>query len=356
MLNQSKLTFEFKEHRNQKVIFCKFPYDPIQLQMFRNEYPSAKWSRTYRGWYVPDNTLYRNRLGIELPEQGSRYLAKMHATNQAEFRKFRDALQQKMYSKNTIVTYLSEFAQLLILIKAKPVYELTTEQLNAYFLYCIKKLKHSENQLYSRMNAVKSYFSLVCHSTQVFEHVLRPKARVSLPKVLSKTEIQRLFKHCENPKHLLILKMAYGMGLRVSEIINLQVQHINLDRLQLLVLATKGKKDRYVHFPKSIIELYQDYLKTDQPTSWLFEGQFGGKYTARSVQAIFKNTMKKAGIQKTIGIHGLRHSYATHLLEAGTEMAFIQKLMGHNHIKTTEIYAKVSTKILEKVQSPLDTM
>lgn len=152
------------------------------------------------------------------------------------------------------------------------------------------------------------------------------------------------------------LQIAYGMGLRLSEIIQLQIAHIDLDRMQVLIAESKGKKDRYVHFPQSLIPLYHDYLKVFQPSKYLFEGQFNEKYTTRSAQSVFKNAMKNAGIHKSVGIHGLRHSYATHLLEAGTDMVFIQKLLGHSHIKTTEIYAKVSNRILSQVKSPLDSI
>lgn len=343
----NKLTFKHAEHRNQKVIFCSFPYDSLDLKNFRSEFPSAKWSRTNQAWFVPDNTLYRNRLGILLPEKGIKYIDRMFIANQIEFRKYRDALQQKMFSKNTVETYLSEFAQLLMLIKTKPIHELTTDQLNSYFLYCIKTLKHSENQVYSRMNAVKSYFKLVQHRPEVFDQVIRPKSPNTLPKVLSKEEVKRLFEHTTNLKHLLMLKIAYGMGLRVSEIVDLKVTNFDLDRMQVHIQGAKGKKDRYVNFPKSLLNDFTDYLNAYHPKTMLFEGQFGDFYTVRSVQAVFKTAMKKANIQKTIGIHGLRHSFATHLLEVGTDLVFIQKLLGHSQVKTTKIYAKVSRKTIQ---------
>lgn len=343
-------------HRNQKVILCSFPYDPELLKKFRNEFPSASWSRTYNAWYVKDSTLYRSRLKLPLPEIGDTWLPKLYDHNKSEFVKFRNALTQKAFSPNTVNTYLSEFAQLLILLKNNPVDALTSERLNAYFLYCIKKLKHSEAQVHSRMNAVKSYFRLVLRKETVFDTVIRPKPAKQLPKVLSKQEILKLFAVVKNLKHLLILKMAYGIGLRVSELIALRINNIDLDRKQVHIVSSKGKKDRYVHFPETLVQLYLDYLKAYQPSQYLFEGQFSEKYTTRSAQSVFRNSMKKAGISKSIGIHGLRHSYATHLLEAGTDMVFIQKLLGHNHIKTTEIYAKVSNKILSNIQSPLDTL
>lgn len=350
------LTFKETVHRNQKVILCFFDYNPPLLNQFKKAFPSAKWSRTHKTWYVSNSTLFRKRLNLTLPDLGDNWLPKIYEQNKVEFLKFRNVLAQKMFSPNTINTYLSEFAQLLILLKTKPVNELTHERLNAYFLYCIKTLKHSENQVYSRMNAIKAYFRYVLNKDTVFDKIIKPKPNKNLPKVFSKQEVLKLFAVTDNLKHLLILKMAYGMGLRVSELINLNVNHVNLDRMQVHVIASKGKKDRYVNFPESLIPLYLDYLKAYQPMSYLFQGQYSKQYSIRSAQAVFRNAMNKAHINKNVGIHGLRHSYATHLLEAGTDMIFIQKLLGHNHIKTTEVYAKVSNKILANVKSPLDNL
>ena len=151
-------TCNFSEikHRNQNIILCKFPYNPLLLKLFRQEFPSAKWSRTHQAWYVPNTNLYKKRLHLPLPEIGDQWLPKLYEYNKTEFIKFRKALIQRALSPNTIQTYLSEFAQLLILLKSFPVDTLTTERLNSYFYYCIKKLNHSEAQIYSRMNAVKS--------------------------------------------------------------------------------------------------------------------------------------------------------------------------------------------------------
>lgn len=293
---------------------------------------------------------------MELKAIGHGFEQHIHEVNLPAFRVFRNTLEQRAYSPSTVRTYLAEFAQLLKLLKKRPVDRLTTEQLNAYFLYCIKKLKHSENQIHSRINAIKSYFKLVLHQEHVFDSIPRPKSPKALPKVLSKQEVIRLFSVIQNSKHLLMLKLCYGMGLRVSEIVNLKVQDIDSTRMQVLIQSAKGKKDRYVNLPESVLEDLRSYYKTYRPETFLFEGQFGGQYTARSVQQVFKKAMMKAKINKSVGIHGLRHSFATHLLEAGTDMVFIQKLLGHNHIKTTELYAKVSRKTISKVRSPLDDL
>jgi site-specific recombinase XerD len=146
------------------------------------------------------------------------------------------------------------------------------------------------------------------------------------------------------------------MGLRVSDIINLKITDIDTKRMLVHIEVAKGKKDRYVTLPTSILEELRNYYRVYHPKIYLFEGQFGGQYSIRSLQTVFKNAMRKAKINKSIGIHGLRHSYATHLLESGTDMYFIQKLLGHNNIKTTEIYAKVSKRHLGNIKSPLDDL
>lgn len=351
-----QITIKEDNHRHQHVLLCIFPYNPSVISAFKKQFPSALWSRSKNSWYLTDNTLNRNRLNYPLKQIGHKAEERIYTINQDAYNKFRDALIQKAFSPNTVKTYLNEFSQLLIILKNNPVNELDTEKLNSYFLYCIKKLKHSENQVYSRMNAVNCYFKLVCHNEKMFDRVIRPKAPQTLPKVLSKQELNKVFSQTQNLKHLLLLKMAYGMGLRVSELINLKVEHIDEDRMQVLVKSAKGKKDRYVNFPKSLSNLYNDYLRGYQPKLYLFEGRFRQQYTTRSAQAVFKTCLKNAGITKSLGIHGLRHSFATHLLEAGTDMVFIQKLMGHKHIKTTEVYAKVSQKILGEIHSPLDSL
>jgi site-specific recombinase XerD len=144
------------------------------------------------------------------------------------------------------------------------------------------------------------------------------------------------------------------MGLRVSEIVNLKVTDVDSGNMQVLVERGKGKKDRYANLPESILSDLRAYYKKYRPAKYLFEGQSGGKYSVRSVQSVFTSAMRKAGINKNVGIHGLRHSFATHLLENGTDISFIQQLLGHRDIKTTMIYTKVAQKNLKKIKSPLD--
>lgn len=139
----------------------------------------------------------------------------------------------------------------------------------------------------------------------MFFEVPRPKTPKLLPKMLSQAEIKKIFETTQNPKHLLMLQLCYGMGLRVSEIVNLKIQHINSGNMLVLIAGAKGKKDRYTNLPESVLELLMNYYKAYRPKDYLFEGQYGGAYTARSVQSVFKQAMRRANINKNIGVHGL---------------------------------------------------
>ena len=350
--------FTLGEHRNKNVIFVLFPYNVILKNELQEKFSTAKWSALKKCWYLPDVNSIRYELGIKSKtEAGKAVISQIHSVNQAALKQMHELLLLKGYSPHTIKTYCIEFAQLLYLLKDVPVDTLTPERLRAYLLYCATKLKLSENIIHSRMNALKFYFDQVLNRNKFFfEEIPRPKKKSSLPKVFSKNDIVKIFSKATNPKHLLMLKLCYGMGLRVSEIVNLKVTNIDSGRMLVHIEAAKNKKDRYVTLPASILDDLRNYYRAYRPEKYLFEGQYGGQYAVRSVQAVFKSAMRKAKINKSVGIHGLRHSYATHLLECGTDMVFIQKLLGHKNIKTTEIYAKVSNRILGNVKSPLDNL
>lgn len=355
--NKQLYSFELGEHRGKKVIWIRFPYT-LEAKNHLRDYVKVKWSNTQKSWYAPDVPTYRKFFGLQTskPKLSKEVMIKIHPINQTEIDRYISQMILKGYSPSTIRTYSLEFAQLLYLLKDFPVNKLSPEKLKSYFLYCAKELKLSENQIHSRINAIKFYYEKVLHNEKMFLNIPRPKKHLILPKTLSMQEIKRLFRVTKNPKHLLMLKLCYGMGLRVSEIVNLKVSDIDSDRMQVLIQRAKGKKDRYVNLPKSVLESLLEYYKIYKPKEYLFEGQYGGAYAKRSAQAVFKEAMQKAKINKQIGIHGLRHSYATHLLEMGTDISLIQKLLGHNNLKTTLLYTHVSDKNLAKVKSPLDNL
>ena len=356
--NLQNYRFSIGEHHGKNVIFAQFPYSLELKNDLREKFPTAKWSQSKKSWYLPDVHATRNEIGMKpKTEVGKAVVSQIHPVNQDALKKMHDLLLLKSYSPNTIRTYCVEFSQLLYLLKDTPVDTLTPVRLRSYLLYCATKLKLSENLIHSRMNAIKFYFEQVLRRDKFFfEEIPRPKKKSILPKVLSKNDISKIFSKVDNPKHVLILKLCYGMGLRVSETVNLKVTDIDSRRMVVHIENAKGKKDRYVTLPSSILDDLRNYYRIYRPKTYLFEGQYGGQYSIRSVQAVFKNAMQKAKINKSVGIHGLRHSYATNLLECGTDMYFIQKLLGHRDIKTTEVYAKVSNRQLGNIKSPLDDM
>jgi len=356
--NPKNYQFTAGELDHKNVIFVRFTYNSVWKNELRKKFSVARWYPTEKCWYLPDSHSIRKEIGMDpKTESGKAVILKIHPVNLAALERMRELLLLKAYSPSTIRIYCNELAQLLYLLKDTHVDTLSPERLRSYLLYCFQELKLSENTIHSRINAIKFYFEQVLHRDKLFfEEIPRPQKKSSLPKVFSKQDIAKIFAQVDNPKHLLMLKLCYGMGLRVSEIVNLKITDIDSKRMLVHLEAAKGKIDRYVTLPSSILDDLRNYYKSYRPKTYLFEGQYGVQYAIRSVQNVFKNAMEKAKINKVVGIHGLRHSYATHLMENGTDMYFIQKLLGHKDIRTTEIYTKVSNRQLGNIKSPLDDL
>lgn len=338
----------------KEIIWVTFKNEKALIRMLREHF-FAQWSSTEKKWYVADTK--QNREKLQLPEKliGKRSLDKISEINQKELMKYQNYLVLQGLSNNTIRTYLAEFAQLLYEIKDFPVYHLTASKLQSYFLFCTKEKGLSENQIHSRMNAIKYYFEKVLHQQKMFFDIPRPKKHLQLPKYFNVREIKKMFSSVDNPKHLVMLKLCYGLGLRVSEIVHLKIEDIDSGSMKVLVQRGKGKKDRYVNLPHSILEELRDYYRNYMPKVYLFEGKTPGEpLNIRTAQMVFRNALLKANVKKKIGIHGLRHSYATHLLELGTDISLIQKLLGHENISTTLTYTQVTDPIVNNVISPLD--
>lgn len=187
--------------------------------------------------------------------------------------------------------------------------------------------------------------------------VKRPRKDKKLPVVLSKEEVAKIISSVDNIKHRAILMLVYSAGLRVGEVVRLKPEDIDSKRMLIHIKGSKGRKDRYTLLSEKTLEVLRAYWKKYKPEKWLFGGAREGRYLSiRSVQKIFEQACKRAGIRKEITIHGLRHSFATHLLEGGTDLRYIQELLGHKDSKTTEIYTHVSTQSLGKIKSPLDSI
>ncbi|MEK6480131.1 tyrosine-type recombinase/integrase [Catalinimonas sp. 4WD22] len=200
------------------------------------------------------------------------------------------------------------------------------------------------------------YYEQILKRPRTYYQIDRPRKEYRLPVVLSKHEVGAILKQVRNRKHHAILSTIYASGLRISEVIRLKIKDIDSKRMVLVVRQGKGKKDRQVPLSKHLLQELRTYYQEYQPKDYLFEGEKGGAYSKSSIQQIFRRAKKAVGIQKKATVHTLRHSYATHLLESGTDLRMIQVLLGHNSVKTTEIYTHVSQRYIQSVVSPFDTL
>jgi integrase/recombinase XerD len=206
------------------------------------------------------------------------------------------------------------------------------------------------------INAIKFYYERVIGGQRKIYTIDRPRKEKMLPEVLSEEEMVKILNATQNLKHKAILMTIYSAGLRISELINLRIKDIDSKRMQIRVEQAKGKKDRYTLLGTKTLEVLRKYVAEYKPKVWLFEGVKGEQYSTSSIQANLKIAVDKVGINKRITVHTLRHSFATHLLEAGTDIRYIQSLLGHSSGKTTEIYTHITTKGFDQIKSPLDKL
>jgi site-specific recombinase XerD len=344
------------EHQGKKVIFIRFEYNKDLIERIK-KLSGAKWSASNKCWYVPQNQTYLTLFGLESGPEGHNAILRINECNRTAYDELLKHLQLKAYSPNTIRTYRSEFAQLLELLGDHKVDDMSAERLKAYFLYCINTLKLSENTIHSKVNAIKFYFEQVLKREKIFIDIPRPKKKVILPNVLAVSQVEKLFSRLENLKHKTMLYLAYSAGLRVSEVVHLTIKDIHSERMVINIKGAKGKKDRTLPLSEGILELLREYYTVYKPKAWLFEGQYKDRpYSTRSLQKIFERAKNASKIKQHVSFHSLRHSYATHLHEAGTDIKLIQELLGHNDLKTTLRYTHVSNHTIEKVKSPFDNL
>ena len=352
--NDNAIQFEAINYKGNDIIKVIFDYNKewnAKLKIM----PGATWSQTLKCWHVPDTEANRVKFKMQLKTASLEILNNLSVDNQQQLLLFIQELQLKAYSHSTIVTYRNEFAQLLITLKNVPVNTLTPQRLRDYFAWCLTIKKLSENTIHSRLNAVKFYFEQVLKGEKFYWDIPRPKKPLILPKVISEEKLLKGLLSIENLKHKALLFTAYSAGLRVSEVVALKISDIDSDRMQIRIERGKGKKDRMGTLANATLQLLREYVKEYKPKQFLFEGKNpSGHYTTRSAQEVFAAAFKKFNLPPTISFHSLRHSYATHLLENGTDLRYIQELLGHNDIKTTLRYTHVSKKQLDKIESPLD--
>jgi integrase/recombinase XerD len=330
-------------------------------------------------WHLPCSKLAMNALGrsigegvgvdtsllrlqlrarkLPLPiEQALQLPMELCPANFEAYERYLQTLLLKAYSNSTIRVYRHEFLKLLVVLGGRLVEDLGEEKIRGYMLWLIREQGYGESQANSAINAIKFYFEKVLDRPRIVVDLPRPKKPLLLPRVLGKPSVERIIRETGNLKHRAMLMLAYSAGLRVSEVVALRICDIDSERMSIHITRAKGKKDRVVGLSPKLLETLCAYFRVYKPKEYLFEGTDGGAYSARSTQQIFHEAKLKAGVRTPGGIHTLRHSYATHLLESGTDIRFIQELLGHNSILTTRRYTHVSLQQTSQIRSPLDDL
>ncbi len=301
------------------MITVSFPYVPLLVASVKSV-PGHRWNPAEKRWTFPDSDGTLQRI--------------LEAFQCTEIKIDRDFLS---------------------FVNKQPS-EINDNDIKDYLLYLTEEKDSATATLNQAINALKFYYGIMLKKKFVYE-VRRPRKDKKLPVILSQQEVVKVLTSLENLKHRTLLMLVYASGLRVSEVVKLKVSDIDSDRMLLNIKGAKGRKDRCTMLSHTALETLDEYLEKYKPVKWLFEGAREGRYLSiRTAQAVFEQAKDKAEIKKDISIHGLRHSFATHALENGTDLRYIQELLGHKSSKTTEIYTHVSTRDIGRIRSPLDNL
>jgi integrase/recombinase XerD len=355
-------------NKRLKLLFGYLP----ELSKTIKTIPYHVWNSKNKWWTIPYSEQFLNEikqrivelnltLRYEEEEQTISRIQRITPFDIPNYRYCPDEYLMKLtelrYSPKTSKVYKEMFEEF---INFYPSYDLKNidETLIIKFLrFLVTERKISTSYQNQSINAIKFYYERVLGGQRKIYFIDRPIKEKTLPTVLNTEEIKHILAVTTNIKHKAILMLIYSAGLRISEAINLKIKDIDSQRMQIKVEQSKGKKDRYTLLSMKALTILRDYFRQYRPKEWLFEGIEGGnQYSVRSIQQIFKESVLRAGIKKDVSVHTLRHSFATHLLENGTDIRYIQSLLGHESSKTTEIYTHITTKGFDQIKSPLDNL
>ncbi len=263
-------------------------------------------------------------------------------------------LEIENYSQQTIKSYTSALKLFLQYVQSRKVDKISDQLIQEYLHYCVKEKRYSFSSMKQVVASIRYLYvkTLRKKAPEVLNIEMRKPSK--LPVVLSKNEIQKIIAVTKNIKHKTMFLLTYSAGLRLGEALNLRIGDIDSSRMKIHIITGKGKKDRYVMLSANALELLRKYYRFYKPKDYIFEGQKGGRYSPKSFQSVFKASLKKAGIRKNATVHSLRHSFATHLLDAGNDIRYIQELLGHKRLETTQIYTQVSSYSLNRIKSPAE--
>ncbi|MTE26421.1 tyrosine-type recombinase/integrase [Winogradskyella sp. ZXX205] len=358
-------------HKGQSHIGLRFRYNEDLLNIIR-DIPLARWSKTHRIWYLPysdknieliHNCFKKDAIidskglskqAVVLDKKKQKRQRQLSEEQKLLLNNFYKYLRGKRYSKSTIDTYTFFVADFIEFHNNKAVDQLTNRDVELFIETVFIQRNYSISTQRQFISALKLFivFEPATHINSL--ELLRPNKDKKLPNVLSQEEVLDLIRHTKNLKHKTITTLLYSCGLRISELLNLKLSDIDTDRKQLYVKNSKGRKDRVVSLANTILPVLKTYYMNYKPKQYLFEGSNGKKYSHESVRQFIRRNSKKAQIKKVVTPHTLRHSYATHLLENGVDIRYIQSLLGHSKPETTMIYTHVRRKDLMDIMNPLD--
>lgn len=345
-------------------------YHPLLVSLLKN-FPFAKYDKGDKWWSVAIEEKQRKALEdfckteeMELIWEDQRQKKGLKPKPRdyeiPNYRTCPDEMVEKLeimrYSPRTIEVYKQCFEEFINFYYAKKIDEITEPEIIAYTRYLVQERGISASSQNQAINAIKFYYEKVKGGARKFYHLVRPLKETKLPLVLSVEEVQAMIKGTVNIKHKAMIMLCYSAGLRLGELLRLKPGDVDSDRMQISIKGAKGKKDRYTLLSEKLLPLLREYYKKYRPKEYLFEGEGGGQYSQRSMQTVVKEALLRANVKKYATVHTLRHSFATHLLENGTDLRYIQNLLGHSSSKTTEIYTHVTSKALSGIKSPLDNL
>ena len=364
-------------HRNQHRIALRYPIESTETDAIVRNLPGRKYSSTHRCWYLDNNPqnmeiifkafseanieynagdFFKSKLKMQqeqsIPKSPKPVLKSVTIEKIDRFEKW---MIQKRYAANTIKTYVSQLKYFISHYSDKELEQITIKDIEKFNYDVIIKRGYSATYQNQTINAIKLFYLKMLNIKHEMEQLERPKTSSKLPKVIDKSHIQNMLTSIANLKHKTALTIIYACGLRRNELICLKLKDLDSKRRTLTIRNAKGQKDRVLPISEKLINLLKRYYKAYKPKEYLIEGQNKGKpYSTGSLEKIFHKNLDKIIKDNNFALHSLRHSFATHLLEAGTDLRYIQELLGHKSSRTTEIYTHVSIKNLQNIKNPTD--
>ena len=347
-----------------------FGFDSEMAKLLKS-FAFHRWDATNKWWTVPYTEKYlaeieelagakSMKVTYEEEPKGDKGVPRSSPMEIPNYRRCPDEMIQKLremrYSETTLKTYSNLFEEFINYYFRLEINGIGEKQIIVFLRYLVNERKVSVSYQNQAINAIKFYFEKVLGGQRKFYFIDRPRKELKLPEVLNIAEVKQLLAAVENQKHRTILMLGYSAGLRLGEIIRLKINDIDRDRMQIRIVQSKGKKDRYTKLSVKFLPVMDKYMEAYCPKEYLFEGAKGDEYSPRSIQNMIRDIVAKAGIKKHVTMHTLRHTFATHSLENGVDLRYIQSMLGHASSKTTEIYTHVTTKGFDQIQSPLDTI